>query len=825
MKTYLSLILGALCALVQPACAQTQPNYAAQITAAGPSLRLNFNDASFVDQVSGLAFNRSDVPNVPTPQDMWLLDSNSGAGADSIGSNTLTIGAGSYAGHGDGGFTGYYVYDNSSTSTTPTAVAANTTSNPAPTAAFHYSLWWSAASHTLPYSAQSLLLSDRSSGNLQGFALGFNTDGTLFAAFCNSGCTTLLYEAAATGSSDNTHPHLIAVDYDGSGHAAGLKLFFDGALLTAGTTVDTLAGATATTSTPIAIGGTAGTTNSEPFGAVIADVRYATVAYTAGQEATLFANGFRVTGTSGTVTPSQPGFDPLTYTNNKSTGFNAAAYLYAPNSTLGAYEWNQAFTIHLTVEGLTSTPALLATHGSNSDLYNGLGWRVYWTGSLICLQINTHGSSNTVSNPCTIAMPTGYPLDIWITHDGTGRTFLGDAIYINGQPETNTAAFPTSTTVPTGSTMLDSSVLYIAGDSAARTGSGASIQMDEFDMFPGVVSLDTIYSSFVHLHFFLQILGTKPAVPQKVIFSNDSCQDPDNEYAFELTIMAHRLGYIKLMAVTETDTAGGSIAFWRALLDDAGLHHIPVLRTAEALPVQASDTICHSSTILPTYNSSIDTTWADYPVATNVYRQIMAGLASGEKLTIFNAGHYVDLSDFLQSPADGISSLTGAQLWAQSVNAVLLQGGVPPPVSTGVTGDNGLMDWAAAEYLSNNNGTVPLRWYGGTPSGPIGSLHTRPHTDPLWEMENINNSDSRQCWDCLPATNFMTTAFADVSSVAEGQMTFTSAPTISETVSTTSNQFFYPLSTLETAYNQLIFQWFTSSIANQTSKGFPRGGY
>ena len=295
----------------------------------------------------------------------------------------------------------------------------------------------------------------------------------------------------------------------------------------------------------------------------------------------------------------------------------------------------------------------------------------------------------------------------------------------------------------------------------------------------------------------------------------------DNIYAIELAIAAHQLGYVRLVALTASVDDGG---FYRALLDNSGLNHVPLLKPNPA--VGADGNACNAGATIPTYNASIDGNYGDLPDAATMYRRIFAGLTAGDKVVMVYGGPYTDLAQFMQSPADSISPLSGLQMFENSVQLVNLQGGAPPggsvsapnPISDG----NGEQDTEAAEYVVTHNGAVPLNWYGGTPQSPSDSLFTRTHNDPLWLTESINGTDMRSCWDCLPVTGVLTNAFRGTPT--EGQMVY-GDPVLGagEYSSSTSNQWFYPLSPSGSP-GGLIYTWFLNSLINPTTQGQPRGG-
>jgi hypothetical protein len=119
------------------------------------------------------------------------------------------------------------------------------------------------------------------------------------------------------------------------------------------------------------------------------------------------------------------------------------------------------------------------------------------------------------------------------------------------------------------------------------------------------------------------------------------------------------------------------------------------------------------------------------------------------------------MAEFMKSPADSISPLTGLQLMARNAangGVIYAQGlgcsaaSLPAttPCTATITGDNSLDDWVSGQYVVANNGATPIHWIGGTPqnAGP-GILSTRTTKDPMYLLTNTLGSDVRQCYDCL----------------------------------------------------------------------------
>jgi hypothetical protein len=387
----------------------------------------------------------------------------------------------------------------------------------------------------------------------------------------------------------------------------------------------------------------------------------------------------------------------------------------------------------------------------------------------------------------------------------------------------------------TGSMINTSHPLYVMGGysyqgGGSEIGFGASgdapMVVDEVAIYPRVVDQYLVQGSFVHTKFFKSLISAKPANPPKMIISEDGCGDVDNFYALQLAIAAHKLGYVRLQAVTDSYDGEG-LRFYRQMLDAAGLNHIPVLRSSNQVNTDPGTGLCYSSAAA-TYNASNTTSTSNYPQAVTVYRKILAGLASGEKLSYMNGGPFRDLYDLLQSSADSISSLTGQQLFDTKVAAAYFQGlgpdafgGSAYPLHCLTPCDNSQQDYVSGQYVMLHNGAVHLNWFGGTPAatGP-GMLHTHTATDPMRINTAIFGNEFRPAWDSLPTLNFLTTAFQG--SPVSGTAAINSSTDLTVVTTTNSQHYFYQLSTAATTAQGQLLTWFINSMTNVEPRGQPR---
>jgi hypothetical protein len=358
------------------------------------------------------------------------------------------------------------------------------------------------------------------------------------------------------------------------------------------------------------------------------------------------------------------------------------------------------------------------------------------------------------TNACTSA-----PTIVLTTPTGTGATLTASAT--TGTGATLTAAMENA------SLLSASQPLYLLGSYSGTAASGSStvstdapIIVDTFAMFPALLTQTQIHSIFYQTKFYQSFLKALPAVPYTLIYDNDGTADPDDVWALTMTIAAERIGYIRLAAVSTTTNDGTGAALYRNMLDQAGLAHIPV-----CVPSSFSiSTTTSSSASSPIYNAATSQTISTYPQCKTVYRKVFAANPT-TPVFIMLAGSFRSLADFMQSAADSVSSLTGAQLMAQNATnggAIYLQGGsTGPPHTYTSAGDNSFIDWTAGQYVLANNGTTPVYFFGGSPqvTGP-GPLYTRNAKDPVYLYALNYGGDVRNGYDSLPTLNFISSKFS-----------------------------------------------------------------
>jgi hypothetical protein len=371
-------------------------------------------------------------------------------------------------------------------------------------------------------------------------------------------------------------------------------------------------------------------------------------------------------------------------------------------------------------------------------------------GGANCVVTGTFTSTSGVPNPGGLNLSADYGCSSGPTLAMTSPTGTGASLLATGL----TGASMVSKTYPLMIPGYISGGTYNGIDQADPAQTATYI--DEAAIFPSSLSQTTVESLFYLSQYWRAAVATIPATPYTLVFDNDGCADTDNIYALALTIAAQRIRYVRLAGVVSTTSDGTSAAMYRQMLDEAGLAHIPVSVPSS---FASSSALCTAAS-LNIYNASTSQATASYMPAKTMYRQILAANPSSP-VFIMLGGSFRGVADLMQSPADSISSLTGALLVARNATnggAIYAQG---LGANQSFTGDNSLQDWTAGQYVTNNNGNLPIYWFGGIPqnTGP-GILSTRTGKDPVYQLALGLGTDMRQGYDSLPTQAFLSPLFA-----------------------------------------------------------------
>jgi hypothetical protein len=381
-------------------------------------------------------------------------------------------------------------------------------------------------------------------------------------------------------------------------------------------------------------------------------------------------------------------------------------------------------------------------------------------------------ASVTVTSAAALQSCTSAPTLVLTAPTGTGAVLT--AVTRPGSGATLTATLPgasisTASTAPLyldGAWSASGGSLWSVGAPMVGSSSNTSepnVVVDQFAMGVGTAATPSLVQGvFYQTKFYQGLLKGIPSTPYTLIFSDDGCTDADNLAALALAIASENIGYVRLAGVEVTTGDGDSNALYRQMVDQGGLAHIP---TSVPSATIGSNTFCTSAN-LNTYNSATPQTTSAYESSLTMYRTVFAANPT-TPVFIMMGGSFQGMSDFMQSPADSISSLTGAQLLAQNATnggAIYAQGLGPNGT---YTTDNTLAEWVAGQYVLAHNGSHPIVWYGGAPqsTGP-GIYETRNSKDPYYLALQSYGTELRPAYDSLPEASFLSSAFADGVTIA-----------------------------------------------------------
>ena len=449
--------------------------------------------------------------------------------------------------------------------------------------------------------------------------------------------------------------------------------------------------------------------------------------------------------TSSTYDAMPNGFNYNIVVVNNGVGSNSSLSMYInglavgsvlPGSTSSTSSQYNFGAVALTVAGGTGYA------GSTAFTSTGGGPNCVVTGSIAATSgVPTSGETGityTTDYGCT-----SIPTIVLTSPTGTGVTIT---------PALSGASM-NSTTYPLMVPGYVSGGAYfgIAGTTTTQT----PTYVDEFAIFPGSLTLGQIGNLFYETKFHEMLLN-HVATPPVLVFDDDGCADMDNQFALQLSISLHQYGAVNLAGVVAEDPSTTCEALWRQMLDQAGLNQVP-------LSVPATFTSANSGASLQaniiSYNSSTPLLNAAWEPAVTMYRTIFAEHPT-TPIDIVSGAGMTAIAEFMQSPADSISSLTGLQLMAQNAangGAIYALGGgctaSAPPATipcTGEIGGNLSQDYPSGQYVLSHNGALPIYWIGGNPqsAGP-GVLSTRTSNDPMFLTAASFDTDVRQCYDCL----------------------------------------------------------------------------
>jgi hypothetical protein len=287
---------------------------------------------------------------------------------------------------------------------------------------------------------------------------------------------------------------------------------------------------------------------------------------------------------------------------------------------------------------------------------------------------------------------------------------------------------------------------------------------------------------------------TTVAGPRRLLVSTDWYTDCDDVGAMRVLRKAEQAGLVDVMAVVvDTGALSGATsldAFWRAEGRQVQIGQIPGADT----DLNAGGPYQAGLLALPHYGASA----GSFPNSTTVLRTALAS-SPDNSVDVLGIGYENALSDLLNSPADAISTLTGAQLIAAKVRHTWIMGGAYPSgvennfdrsTSTKAAANNLVTNWPAPTgWTTAEEPCITfLGFEVGSPVVSGGNQVPTPTSDPMYAAYVAHGSATgRSSWDPMTAllaaigdpaaAGYTTVRGTNVHTLASGANTFTASAT------------------------------------------------
>lgn len=241
---------------------------------------------------------------------------------------------------------------------------------------------------------------------------------------------------------------------------------------------------------------------------------------------------------------------------------------------------------------------------------------------------------------------------------------------------------------------------------------------------------------------------------RKVIIDTDYCTDPGDFGGVACALTAHKLGLIDVIgfvvntSFTTTPYAIDAQRKWW------GLPQLPVGKwngsSIDGTPGASADWVGRVAAF------GYDLTSGQILDSTVAYRTLLAGVSG--KVDISAMGYLNTLSALLDSPADGISGMTGQELVAAKVRKVFCMAGQYPsgPAEWNMRGGGtARADLCTASNNVATNCPVPVIWFGyelastGDTDTFVGGTFGRNTSTDMVAAAYQSYTTGRPCWDEL----------------------------------------------------------------------------
>ena len=273
--------------------------------------------------------------------------------------------------------------------------------------------------------------------------------------------------------------------------------------------------------------------------------------------------------------------------------------------------------------------------------------------------------------------------------------------------------------------------------------------IDEISVYDEVLTPNKIVE-----HYVAGIVGNYAPLAQqsnpKIIFDTDLNTDCDDAGALAIVHAMQNLGECEIIACGTSVSNPDVVNAIDAINTWYGRGDIPIGRwTGTSLQPTGDAWVTDLKNDFP--NDIGDGSLA--PAAVDVYRQALADAADGSVI-IIQVGFSTNTAALLNSAADGISSLTGAQLIAAKVTKLVIMGG--KYWRTGLSASHNFVnDPARAEDVAEN-WPGPIFYLGSEQGDSTNSGNTLDDNTPIenpvrYAYEGNGSINGRNSWDLLAA--------------------------------------------------------------------------
>lgn len=259
---------------------------------------------------------------------------------------------------------------------------------------------------------------------------------------------------------------------------------------------------------------------------------------------------------------------------------------------------------------------------------------------------------------------------------------------------------------------------------------------------------------FALLVCFLALPSLVAAVPPvKVIFDTDMAGDVDDVGALAMLHALADRGEAEILACAISSNNPKSAACVDAINTWYGRPDIPIGRAKNFMAENKTDQVVDSR-----YTQEIASEFpqdlpesGQLPLAVSVYRQVLAAQPDGS-VTIVSVGFLTNLAELLDSPADKVSPLSGAELVAAKVKLWVAMGGVfPAGHFDNGEGEYNLKITPAATQHAINHWPTPVVFSGyeiGEPVQTGAGLERTADSSPVRRGYALYNGlGDRNSWD------------------------------------------------------------------------------